>query len=113
MSFEQQVQQWVQLDNQIKTLNDKLKTLRENRQSLTESLTKQAERNNTKHSPIQISDGKLKFASVNVSNPLTFKYVEKCLGEIIQSRDQVEKIMNYLKKNREIKLVNDIRRFTT
>jgi len=111
MSFEQQVQQWVHLDNQIKTLNEKLKELRENKHVLTESLTKQAERNNAKHSPLQISDGKLKFVSVNVTNQLTFKYVEKCLGEIIQSKDQVEKIIDYLKKNREIKQVNDIRRF--
>jgi len=112
MSFEQQVQQWVQLDNQIKTLNEKLKELRENKHTLTESLTKQAERNNVKHSPLQISDGKLKFVSVNTTNPLTFKYVEKCLGEIIQSKDQVVKIIDYLKKNREIKQVNDIRRFS-
>jgi hypothetical protein len=111
MSFEQQVQQWVQLDNQIKTLNEKLKTLRENKHNVTESLVKQAERNNAKQTPIQISDGKLKFVSVNVSNPLTFKYVEKCLGEIIQSKDQVEKIIEYLKKNREVKLVQDIKRF--
>jgi hypothetical protein len=112
MSFEQQVQQWVHLDNQIKTLNEKLKELRENKHVLTENLTKQAERNNTKHSPLQISDGKLKFVSVNVTNQLTFKYVEKCLGEIIQSKDQVEKIIDYLKKNREVKQVNDIRRFS-
>ena len=29
MSFENQIQQWVQVDNQMKTLNEKLKELRD------------------------------------------------------------------------------------
>ena len=29
MSFEQQIQQWVAIDNQMKILNDKLKELRD------------------------------------------------------------------------------------
>ena len=38
MSFEQQIQQWVSLDNQLKLLNDKTKNLRDNKNKLTESI---------------------------------------------------------------------------
>lgn len=107
MSFDQQVQQWVQLDDQIKTLNEKIRQLRDHRQQLTERLVQQKEVGST----VSMADGKLKFVSVNVSHPLTFKYVEKCLGEIIPNKDQVVKIMDYIKKNRDIKQVQDIKRF--
>ena len=111
--FDQQVQQWVQLDNQIKRMNEQIKELRDKKHRVTESLTQFAERHNRSHDAIPISDGKLKFVSVNVSNPLTFTYVEKSLGEIIQSKDQVAKIMDYLKRNRDVKCVHEIKRFST
>ena len=44
---------------------------------------------------------------------LTFKYVEKSLGEIIEDENQVKKIMDYLKKNRDIKSVAEIKRYST
>ena len=34
MSFEQQIQQWVALDNQLKQLNDKAKELRDKKTAL-------------------------------------------------------------------------------
>jgi protein-serine/threonine kinase len=37
MSFENQIQQWVSLDNQLKNLNDKVKEIREKKNNLEES----------------------------------------------------------------------------
>ena len=39
MSFENQIQQWVSLDNQLKQLNEKTKDLREKRNTLEEKIT--------------------------------------------------------------------------
>ena len=39
MSFENQIQQWVQLDNQVKQMNEKTKELREKRNSLEKSIS--------------------------------------------------------------------------
>ena len=36
MGFEQNIQQWVSIDNQMKTLNDKIKELREQKNNLKE-----------------------------------------------------------------------------
>ena len=63
------------------------------------------------NAPIQIGDGKLKFASTRVSNQLTFKYVEKSLGNIIKNETQVTQIIEYLKTNRDSKMVPEIKRF--
>ena len=112
MSFEQNIQKWVSLDNKIKILNDNLNQLREQRAELSKSLYTYAERNNLNNANIQISDGKLKFVTNKVSNPLSFKYVEKSLGEIISNEEQVKKIVNYLKEHREFKTVQELKRFS-
>jgi hypothetical protein len=112
MSFESHVQQYVTVDNQIKILNEKLKTLRDTRTALTERLTTQALSNNMINSTINISDGKLKFADVKVQTPLTFKYVERVLGEVISNKAQVNQIMEHLKQKREVKVIKDIKRIS-
>ena len=73
---------------------------------------KYAETNNLKNTSIQISDGKLKFISTKVANPLTFKYIEKSLGEVIKNENQVKQIVDYLKNNRDIKVTQEIKRFS-
>ena len=112
MSFEQNIQQWVSIDNQLKIYNDKIRELREKRSNVTETIMEQATDKNLAKSVIQISDGKLKITETRVPEPLTYKYLEKCLSEIIKSEDQVTQIMDYVKKKREIKVVSEIKRFS-
>ena len=112
MSFEQNIQQWVSIDNQLKIYNDKIRELREKRSNVTETIMEQATDKNLTKSVIQISDGKLKITESRVPEPLTYKYLEKCLSEIIKSEDQVAQIMDYVKKKREIKVVSEIKRFS-
>lgn len=112
MSFETKVQQWVQIDNQLKQLNEQTKMLREQRNSLETSLTTYAKNNNMAQSTIQINNDKLKFTETRVPEPLTFKYLEKSLGEIIQDETKVKMIMEHLKQKRAIKTVPEIKRFS-
>jgi len=112
MNFENQIKEWVQIDNQLKLLNDKTKLLREQRNKLNENIINYANNNDIFNSQIQISDGKLKFTNTKVSSPLTFKYLEKCLGEVIRNENQVKQIMEYVKSKREIKTVAEIKRFS-
>jgi len=110
MSFEQQIQHWVSIDNQLKLLNDKTKNLRDTKNKLTESIFNHVETQNLQSSTIEISDGKLKFANVKQQQPITFKYLETCLKEIIKNEEQVNKIINYIKDKREIKQSFEIKR---
>jgi hypothetical protein len=112
MNFEQQIQQWVSVDNQLKQLNEKTKELREKRNSLEENITKYASTNNLSNATIKIGDGKLKFTNTRVPEPLTFKYLEKTLGEVIKNESQVKLIMEHLKQKRAIKVVPEIKRFS-
>jgi len=112
MSFEGQIQQWVSVDNQLKQLNEKSKELREKRNVLEQNITTYANNNNLYNATVQISDGKLKFANTKIPEPLTFKYLEKTLGEVIKNESQVKLIMEHIKQKRNIKVVPEIKRFS-
>ena len=112
MNFENQIKQWVQLDNQLKEINERAKELREKRNSLEKNITNYAASNNLSNSMVQLGDGKLKFVNTKVPEPLTFKYLEKTLGEIIKNESQVQLIMEHIKQKREVKIVPEIKRFS-
>lgn len=112
MSFENQIQQWVSLDNQLKQINEKAKELREKRNELEGNITNYAAKNNLSNATIKISDGRLKFTNTKVQEPLTFKYLEKSLSEVIKNESQVSLIMNHLKEKRNVKIVPEIKRFS-
>lgn len=112
MSFENKIQQWVQIDNQVKKLNDQVKQLREQRNSLETNLTSYVKTNNITDATIKINNDKIKFVDTKVSEPLTFKYLEKTLGEIINNETQVQAIMEHIKQKRTFKIVPEIKRFS-
>ena len=112
MSFENQIAQWVSIDNQLKIANEQIKTLRDKRNTLSENITKYAANNNLSNATVQISDGRLKFANTRVPEPLTFKYLERALGEVIKNESQVSLIMKHLKEKRNIKTIQEIKRFS-
>ena len=112
MSFESQIQQWVSLDNQLKQLNEKVKDLRDKRNNLEENITSYASENNLSNATVKISDGRLRFTNTKVQEPLTFKYLEKTLGEVIKNESQVKLIMEHLKQKRAVKIVPEIKRFS-
>ena len=112
MSFENQIQQWVSLDNQLKQLNEKVKDLRDKRNNLEENITSYASENNLSNATVKISDGRLKFTNTKVQEPLTFKYLEKTLSEVIKNENQVKLIMEHIRQKREIKVVPEIKRFS-
>ena len=103
------IKTWVTYDSQIKLINDKTKILRENKNELTKNICNYATTNNIK-SKIEISDGTLTFCEKKDYSPLTYSYVEKCLGELINDKEKVDYIIEYMKSNREVTKSYDIKR---
>ena len=110
MSFEQQLQQWVAIDNQMKVLSDRMKELRDKKNTLGQNINTHVETSNLANSSVQLSDGQLRFVNIKETQPLTFKYLETCLREIIKNEEQVTKIVDYIKNKREVKYVPEIKR---
>lgn len=111
MSFENQIQQWIILDNEIKKTYEKIKELREKRNTYETNIISYASTNNLSNSTIKINDCKLKLANTKVAEPLTFKYLEKSLYEVIKNESQVKLIIEHIKENRKTKLTQEIKRY--
>jgi hypothetical protein len=110
MSFENSVKKWIELDNQLKNLNDQIKQIRDQRNTLQSNLTDYAKTNNLTNNAIQIQNNHVKFVDTKVAEPLTFKYLERTLGEIITNEIQIKQIIEHLKQKRIIKIIPEIKR---
>ena len=111
MNFEQSIQQWVSIDNQIKLVNTKLKELRDKKNFLSSQINDYVENNELNESTIKVTDGSLKFVKIKETQQLTFKYLETCLKEIIKNEQQVNQIVEYVRNKRSVNIVPEIKRF--
>tara|TARA_Y100000780_G_scaffold220301_1_gene227530 strand:+ start:2135 stop:2482 length:348 start_codon:yes stop_codon:yes gene_type:complete len=113
MNFEDKIKTWVSIDNKIKEHNDELKTLRQKRETITTEVYGTVKENNLDNATIEISDGKLKFQSVKVTQPLSIKFVKECLEDIISDEDKVKQILDHIKekRNEKCKYVDNIKRY--
>ena len=110
MEFKEQIQQWVTIDNQLKIIGERMKELRDKKNENTDQINTHIETAELSNSVVKINDGQLKFIKVKETQPLTFKYLETCLSEIIKNEEQVKKIIEYVKNKREITYVSEIKR---
>ena len=109
--FETKIQNWVQIDNQLKALNEEIKTLRGQRNTIEDDVIQFACKNNLNAATVTISDGRLRFVETKQYTPISLGFIEKCLNEVIANKTQAEAIMNYIKQKRETKVVPEIKRY--
>ena len=91
-----QVRQWVAIDEQMKITNEKIKKIRELKTHLTKNICDYIHNKNMQKNKIYISNGTLSFYEKKDYSPLTYSYVEKCLGELITDKKQVDFIIQYM-----------------
>lgn len=103
------VQKWVLLDTQLKIVNEKTKKMRELKSTITKQICDYIDTNKLR-TTIDLNDGELRIYEKREYSPLSYSYIEECLGKIIKNPDHIAYIIRYLKDNREIKITHDIRR---
>ncbi len=110
MDFTDTIRHWVALDNRIKRHNVEVKAARVERNELTADIIAYADSNGMRNATVQITDGKLKFQDTRITAPLTFKFVKRCLTECIGDASKVEQLIKYMKEQREVLYVSEIKR---
>jgi len=105
------IQNWVELDNELKKLNERAKDVRTRKNDIEDKIMTYVEDNNMNNSVVNITDGKLKFCETKQISPLTLGFLEKCLSEVIANQGQVKQIVDYIKSKRETKMVPEIKRY--
>ena len=109
-SLEENIKKWVLLDNNIKALNEQIKKIKEEKYIYNEVILEYISRKELDNVTIKISDGKLKFVDTNYSQPLTYKYIQECLNKYYRDENKVTEIINFIKSERNIKTVREIKR---
>jgi len=110
-NLEKTIQRWVELDNELKHLNERVKDLRTRKNDMEDKIIDYVNEHDTSNNVINISDGKLKVCETKQTMPITLGFLERCLGEIISNQNQVKQIMEYIKGKREHKVVPEIKRY--
>lgn len=111
MTFSDSIKKWVSIDDEIRQLNNKLKEKREERTQILGDLVNYKTRNNLDGKIIKYNSDNLKFISYRQYQPVTYEFIKKCLGEIIDDTDYVDYIIKFIKEKRSYKNVEDIKRF--
>ena len=112
MSLEENIKKWILFDNKIIELSNDLKRIRNDKLKYNNAILSYISNNNLDNATIKINDGKLKFVNINYSQPLTYKYIEECLNKYYHNDAKVLEIINFIKSNRDIKSMKEIKRYT-
>jgi hypothetical protein len=102
------VQQWVLIERQLKLINEKTKELRQTKNDHRDFICKYISENTQLKTKIAITGGELRIVEKKEYSPLTFQYIEECLGDLISNQNQIDTILEHIKSKREIKTSLDI-----
>ena len=112
MSLEERIKNWVYLDNEIKKINENLRLLREKRNNSSDSIIAYIQENRLDNATIKISDGRLRFVNVKQQNPLSYKFIDDSLRKCISNPEQVDLIMEFIRKERPSTVTTEIKRYS-
>jgi hypothetical protein len=104
------IKRWVQLDTQLKVINERTKLMRDERGRLSGEICMDLNSAGISKQKIMLPDGDLKVYEKKDYSPLTFGFLEQHLGTIMSDPQQVSYVIDYLKQKREIKCSNDLKR---
>ena len=104
------IKRWVQLDTQLKVINERTKLMRDERGRLSGEICMELNSAGISKQKIMLPDGDLKVYEKKDYSPLTFGFLEQHLGIIMSDPQQVSYVIDYLKQKREIKCSNDLKR---
>ena len=104
------IKRWVQLDTQLKVINERTKLMRDERGRLSGEICMDLNSAGISKQKIIFPDGDLKVYEKKDYSPLTFGFLEQHLGTIMSDPQQVSYVIDYLKQKREIKCSNDLKR---
>ena len=115
MDLNSNIKKWVNIDTEIKNLNILLKKKREERNSILKSVLHYKNTNSLEleNKIIKYNSEILKFVSYRQYNAITYDFIKECLHQLINDKEQIDFIINYLKQKRKYKDIEDIKRLKT
>tara|TARA_B100000780_G_scaffold61095_1_gene39312 strand:- start:907 stop:1254 length:348 start_codon:yes stop_codon:yes gene_type:complete len=110
MSLEENIKNWVVLDNLHKKLNAQVKEIRDKKTDLTGNIITNFSEKNIDSPIIKISDGKLSLIETQHANVISFKFLLDCFNEYFTDEKDGTKLLDFIKSRRKFTNVSSIKR---
>jgi len=111
-TLSQLVQQYLQLDEELNEIHIQQKELREKRTQVQSKIIEYMKDNDLEHRTLKTGKTQLSIISRKQYSAISFSYLDKMLRNIIPDISQIHSILQYLRDNREVKIVSEIRHNT-
>ena len=108
-NFSQDVQTYLQLEDQIQELQSQLKSLRETKQTTQQKITRTMQENQWENRTFALGGKSVSFVERKQYSTLSFTYLAEKLPKIIPDQNQVDYVIQYLKEQREVKTIPDLK----
>ena len=105
------IKRWVQLDTQLKLINEKTNIMRDERGRLTGEICMDLQSAGISKQKIILPDGDLKVYEKKEYTPyVPFVFLEQHLGSVIPELQQLRFVIEFLKQKRVVKCSFDLKR---
>jgi hypothetical protein len=107
--FKENIKKWTLVEEKLKIINEHTKKLRTMKNQLSQSISQYMIENNLSDKKISLPAGEVRLIEKKEYGTLSFSYIELCLDNIIADKEQIQFIMNYLREQRDITTVQELR----
>ena len=104
-TYTSKIQEWVRCDNQLVRIKEETSQIAEKKKTLEAEIVDYVSQNNMKNLTINISDGVIKFSSVNSKASLNKKSLKSSLesySENVRQLDNIDDIVEYVYSQLEV-----------
>ena len=110
MDLADNIRQWVAADNSLQVLSQRIKEVRDKKTQLTESILESEGGRQLTGRRVAISDGYLRFTTVDKVAPLTYGHVQRSLAQYMGSDAEAAAAVRFIKDNRSRSQAGAIKR---
>ena len=104
----QYIKTWIDVDNQMRTLQKEMKTLKDNKKTLTDALVNVMKSNEI--DVFDINDGKLVYAKTKVKGPINKTTLFTALMQHYNDEEAAKNLSEFIMNSRQEKIKESIRR---
>jgi hypothetical protein len=111
MSFSDNIKKWVSIDDEIRSLSETLKQKRHKRNEILSSIIDYKSRNGLDGKTIKYNDETIRFSNTRQYQGITYNFIKTCLDELLEDKEQISLIIEYIKNKRQYKTIEDLKRY--
>ena len=104
------VQEYAAIEDELEELSEKQKVLRKRKQDLETTIIKTMKERNLENRTLKQGQNHFSIKTRKQYSSLTFSYLERSFEKMIPHKDSREMLLEYLRENREVRNVDELKR---